>query len=184
MVEWVSFYHPNKNDVMKFKLFIVIASLSLLGCKSDIARKYNDMIVQQQNKLKAGMDEAEPRLKNYFATFEYDSIVSISGRMETKIDSIEQEIKNKPAPKADQGENFKKAVLNYFDYVKSVYANYKNYGMQDNPKGRMYAVQDIAVILKQEDKVFDDMLKAQSIFAKDNNFKIRKVKEENSLAKK
>ncbi len=169
---------------MKFQLFIAITCVLLLACKSDVARKYNDMIVQQQNKLKAGMDEAEPKLKNYFASFEYDSIVSISTRMESRIDSIIQKIKTEPAPKAEQGENFKKAVLNYFDYVKSVYANYKNYGLQDNPKGRLYAVQDIAMILKQENKIFDDMLKAQSIFARDNNFKIREVKQENSLAKK
>jgi hypothetical protein len=170
---------------MKFKvIFFAIAGISLLGCKSNVAVKYNDMIVEHQNKLKAGMDEAEPRLKNYFATFEYDSIVNISARMEAKIDSIIQKLQKEPAPNAEQGENFKKVALNYFDYFKSVYTNYKNYGLQTSPEGRMYAGQDMALILSHEDKMIADMLRAQMIFARDNKFKIKRAGHNNSLVKK
>ena len=174
----------NKIIVMKFKLFIAIAVISLPGCKSNVAVKYNNMIVEHQNNLKAGMDEAEPRLKNYFATFEYDSIVSVSARMEMKIDSIIQKLQTEPMPKAEQGENFKKVVLNYFDYFKTIYSTYKNYGLQTSPEGRMYAAQDMALILSHEDKMIADMLRAQMIFARDNKFKIKKTSQNNSLAKK
>jgi hypothetical protein len=169
---------------MKYILFIVFAGFLLPGCKSNVAVKYNDMIVQEQNKVKAGMDETEPRLKNYFATFEYDSIVTLSTRMEAKIDSVIQKVKKEPAPKANQGENFKKAVLNYFDYLKLVYATYKDYGSQTSAEGRMYAGQDVNMLRSKEIKMFTDMLEAQTIFAKDNNFKIRNAAPNNSLAKK
>ena len=64
--------------VMKFKVLFAIVSIFLLGCKSTVAVKYNDIIVEQQNKLKAGMDEAEPRLKNYFITYQEIFIRAIS----------------------------------------------------------------------------------------------------------
>lgn len=170
---------------MKLKFFIAIAAISLLGCnKSNVAVKYNDMIVEQQNKLKVGMNETEPRLKSYFETFEYDSIVDISARMEAKIDSIIHKIQKEPPPKADQGENFKKAALNYFDYFKSIYTSYKNYGLQTSADNRMYAGQDMALILSHENKMIADMLNAQMIFAKNNNFKIRSTNQNNSLVKK
>ena len=142
------------------------------------------MIVQKQKNLGTGIAEAEPRLRDYFESFEYDSIVSVSSRMEAKIDSIIQEIEKKPAPKAEQGENFKKATLNYFDYFKTIYTTYKNYGLQTTPEGRLEGGQDMAMILSHEDKMIADMLEAQRIFAKVNNFKIRSANQNNSLVKK
>jgi hypothetical protein len=170
---------------MKFKNFFSVAGICFLamGCKSKVAMNYNDMIVQEQNNLRNGMDEAEPRLKNYFVTFEYDSIVSVSNRMEAKVDSILQKIEKEPAPKADQGENFKKAVLRYFDYFKTVYASYKNYGLQTTPEGRLSAGQDMTMTLSHEENMIADMLEAQRIFAKDNNFKIRDPKNNSWAAK-
>ena len=53
-----------------------------------MALDYNNLIVQNQQSLANSMDRTEPLLKNYFANYEYDSIASLSGRMEAKIDSI------------------------------------------------------------------------------------------------
>jgi len=172
---------------MKFNLLIVMVAIFMVSCKSNNgAVKYNNLVVEQQNKLKAAMDENEPKLKGYFSSFEYDSITAISTRMEAQVNSIIETLQKEPAPKAEQGENFKKAVLNYFDYVKSVYDSYKNYGTQTEAQGRMYASMDITRMLSHENKVFDDMLEAQKIFAKDNKFKIREAKAttDNSVVKK
>jgi hypothetical protein len=141
---------------------------------------YNDMVVKKQKSLAMSMDEAEPKLKKYFASYEYDSIVGVSSRMEAKIDAIMQEIKNKPAPKVKQGENFKKAALNYFDYMKSIYTSYKNYGSQTTPEGRMFQLQIMSMVTRQEDKMIADMQQAQRIFAKDNGFKIKSSKQKQS----
>jgi hypothetical protein len=183
----VELFTPGKKTiVMKFKFFSAVAVVLLFGCKNKnhVAVNYNNMIVEQQNILKTGMDEEEPKLKSYFVIFEYDSIVSASARMETRIDAIIQQIQKEPAPKVEQGENFKKVALNYFNYFKAVYDSYKNYGLQTEAKSRLYAAQDMAIILSDENKRVADVKEAQRIFAKDNNFKIKGISQNNSLVKK
>jgi len=171
---------------MKFRTFFAVIGICFfaMGCKSKLAIDYNNMLAEKQKSLGIAMDEAEPKLRNYFVSFQYDSIVNVSNRVEVKIDSILREIEKKPAPKAEQGENFKKAVLNYFDYFKTIYETYKNYGLQNTPEDRLSVGQDMARILSHEDKMIADMLEAQRIFAKDNNFKIKGASQNNSLVKK
>jgi hypothetical protein len=161
---------------------IAIIAFGAVGCKSKIAMDYNNMIVEKQKSLGKNMDEAAPLLKSYFASYIYDSIASVSGRMEMKIDTIIREIAKKPAPKAKQGENFKKAALHYFDYMKSIYTSYKNYGLQNSPEGRQIQLQVMSMIINNEDKMIAQMQKAQKIFAKDNGFKIQPAKQNSSLA--
>ena len=167
---------------MKFKTIFSIAIICFfaIGCKSKIAIDYNDMIVKKQKDLNASMDKTEPALKNYFASYQYDSIVGVSSRMEASIDSITRSIKNTAAPKVKQGENFKKAALNYFDYMKSVYTGYKNYGLQTTPEGRQIQLEIMSKLTGQEDKAIADMHEAQRIFAKDNGFKIESEKKSQS----
>jgi len=168
---------------MKFRTFfaVIVICFFAIGCKSKIAMDYNDMIVQKQKSLGTDMDAAEPKLKNYFASFEYDSIVSVSNRMEAKIDSIIQDIKNKPAPKVKQGDNFKKAALNYFDYMKSIYTSYKNYASETTPEGHQIGQKIISMVTNEEDSMIASMQKAQRIFARDNGFKIKSAKQNGSL---
>ena len=156
---------------------IAVVCFFAVGCKSITAKKYNDMIVGKQKSLTAAINENEPKLKNYFANYEYDSIASISSRMVTTIDSMIQDIKKKPAPKVTQGENFKKAALSYFDYMKILYTAYKNYGSQTSPEGRIVGREVIARVTTEEDLMIAQLREAQRIFAKDNGFKIKPAKE-------
>ena len=167
---------------MKFRLVLTFAlSCSCLGgCKSKIAMDYNNMILKNQQELNKCIDETEPNLKNYFASYEYDSIASLSARMEAKIDSIVAAIKKTPAAKVQQGENFKKAALSYFGFMKSIYTSYRNYGLQTTPEGRQFQLQVMSTMTNQEDKAIADMQKAQKIFAKDNGFKIQSEKKRES----
>jgi hypothetical protein len=169
---------------MKCKTIVSIAIIWLFaaGCKSKVAMDYNDLIVEKQKSLGKNMDQAAPLLKSYFASYEYDSIASLSSRMETRIDMIIKEIAKKPAPNVNQGDNFKKAALHYFDYMKSIYTSYKNYGLQNSPEGRQIQLQVMAMIINNEDKMIAEMQKAQKIFAKDNGFKIRRSKQNSSIA--
>jgi hypothetical protein len=169
---------------MRCKTIVAIglSCFFIAACKSKVAMDYNDMIVQKQTSLGKSMDQAAPLLKSYFASYEYDSIASVSNRMETKIDTIIKEIAKKPAPNVKQGENFKKAALHYFDYMKSIYTSYKNYGLQNSPEGRQIQLQIMSMIINNEDKMIAEMQKAQKIFAKDNGFKIRSSKQNSSIA--
>jgi len=171
---------------MKCKTIVAIAIICSVaaGCKSKLAIDYNDMIVEKQKSLGKSMDAAAPLLKNYFASFQYDSIASVSTRMETKIDTIIGDISKKPVPNVKQADNFKKAALHYFDYMKSIYTSYKNYGLQNSPEGRQIQLQIMSMIIKNEDKMIAEMQKAQKIFARDNGFKIRPSKQNSSVALK
>jgi hypothetical protein len=169
---------------MKLKTILPIAIICFAtACKSRIAIDYNDMIAKKQTDLGESIDKTEPNLKNYFASYQYDSIADVSSRMESKVDSIIKEIKNKPVPNVKQGENFKKAALQYFDYMKSIYTSYKNYGLQTTPEGRQMQQQIMSMVVNQEGKALADMQQAQRIFAKDNGFKIKiqKKSQSNSL---
>ena len=169
---------------MNCKAVVTIITIALLaaGCKSKIAIDYNDMIVDKQKGLGKSMDEAGPLLKSYFASYQYDSIATVSARMEMKIDTIIRDIAKRPAPRVNQGENFKKAALHYFSYMKSIYTSYKNYGLQNSPEGRQIQLQIMSMIINNEGKMIADMQKAQKIFAKDNGFKIKPSKQNGSLA--
>lgn len=160
---------------MKFRTIFTIAAICFfaIGCKSKIALDYNDMVVKNQQSLASSMDQTEPQLKDYFANHEYDSIAAVSSRMEAKIDSIIRNIQKKPVPKVKQGENFKKVALNYFEYMKTIYTSYKNYGNESTPEGRIIGLAVISRVTNQEDQVIADMQQAQRIFAKDNGFKIK-----------
>lgn len=170
---------------MKLKTILAIGVIcyTAAGCKSKLAMDYNNMIAKDQKSLNQSIDQAEPDLKNYFASFQYDSIVNISAKMESKIDSIMNDIRKRPVPKVKQGDNFKKAALAYFGYMKSIYTSYKAYGSQSTPEGRQFQLQVMTTVTSQEDKAIADMRQAQKIFAKDNNFKIQSEKksQNNSL---
>ena len=170
---------------MKRKTIVGVAIICfmVIGCKSKTAMNYNDMIVEKQKVLAKNMDQAEPLLKNYFSSYQYDSIASVSARMEATIDTIIKEVAKKPAPAVKQGENFKKAALHYFDYMRSIYTSYKNYGLQNSPEGRQIQLQIMTMIINNEDKMVAEMQKAQKIFAKDNGFKIQASKQNASLAR-
>jgi len=164
---------------MKLKTVFTIAAICFfaIGCKSKMAKDYSDMIVKKQKSLAQSIDESEPKMKDYFANYEYDSIASVSGRMLAKIESIISDIKSKAAPKVKQGDNFKKAALNYFDYMKILYTAYKNYGSQTSPEGRMVGREVIARVTTEEDLMIAQLQEAQRIFAKDNGFKIKATKQ-------
>jgi hypothetical protein len=164
---------------MKLKIVFTVAIVGffMTGCKSKKAINYNEMIVKEQRKLAQSMDEEAPELRNYFANYVYDSIVSVSSRMEARINAIVANINKTPVPDVSQGTNFKKATLQYFNYMKGVYTAYKNYGMQTSPDGREIEMQVIEKMTNGEDQVIADMQKAQQIFAKNNGFKIKPAKE-------
>ena len=167
---------------MKWKTIVAIATIGFLaaGCKSKLAKDYNDMIVKEQKKLAQAMDQEAPKLKTHFANYEYDSIVSVGNRMEAKISAIINEVNKKAVPNVSQAANFKKAALQYFNYMKDVYTAYKNYGMQTTPDGREIHMQVVTKMTNGEDRVIADMQKAQQIFAKNNGFKIKPAKQKDS----
>src|SRR5256885_17213202 len=104
-------FFNDQNDHMRLR-FLGLAALSatflfLTGCKSEKARKYSDVLVKKEKVVESDMDEATKKLRGYFASYEYDSIVSVSRRMENEINSVMREIQNIATPKLKEADNFK-----------------------------------------------------------------------------
>jgi hypothetical protein len=161
---------------MKSRILIALACISLfgIGCKSKIAADYSETITKKENSLAPQIEETRKKLVKYFALSDYDSVSSISGQMEARVDSLLLQIKNKPAPKVPEAENFKQASIRYLTYLKNMYEIYKNYGSQTSAQGRMI-VQDEMVTINSQEEVMSDYLKnAQQNFAKANGFKVKR----------
>jgi len=160
---------------MKFKILFAVIGISFfaIACKSKIAADYSEAIAKKENALGPEVKEATNKLVRYFAAYDYDSIASVSSQMEAKVETLLREIKNKPAPKLPEAENFKQASIRYLNYLKSIYTSYKNYGSQTTPEGRIIAQDEMTVINSQEEVMADYLKVAQQKFAKANGFKIK-----------
>ena len=160
---------------MRFLTIISILSAGciLLSCKSEKAKKYSDRIVKKENALGADIEKETARLRVYFANYEYDSIASISSRMENEITAVITEIQNIPAPKLKEAENFKDETLKYLTYKKNIFTTYKDYGMQTTPQGREMLRENMAMVLSQEKAMNYNLHAAQINFARANHVKIK-----------
>ena len=72
---------------MKRKTIVGIAIICfmVIGCKSKIAMNYNDMVVEKQKILRKKYGPGGATIKKLFSSYQYDSIASVSSRMETKL---------------------------------------------------------------------------------------------------
>src|SRR5215471_337807 len=152
---------------------LLIACISFSSCKSEQAKKYSDLIVSKQNAIDSKIEKATSQLSIYFGNYQYDSIVSVSSRMESEITAAKNDIQKTPAPKLKEAENFKQQALNYLDFKKSIFTTYKDYGLQTTPEGREMLRENMVAVLSQE-KIYNSNLEAAQInFAKANHVKIK-----------
>ena len=152
---------------------LLVACIFFIACKSQQAKKYSDLIVSKQNAIDSKIEKATSQLRIYFGNYQYDSIVSVSTRMENEITSAKNDIQKNPAPKLKEAENFKQQALNYLDYKKSIFTTYKDYGLQTTPEGREMLRENMTAVLSQE-KIFNSNLEAAQInFARANHVKLR-----------
>ena len=94
--------------------------------------------------------------------------------MEDKVDAELQELKNLAAPAVPEGEDFKKAAINYFEFMKSIYTSYKNFGLQTTEEKRMAERQKILDLARHRENVLAEMQAAQRKYANANGFSLKK----------
>lgn len=92
--------------------------------------------------------------------------------MENLIEEKVKEIKAMKTPKAKGAEEFKTAALRYFQFMKSLYTGYKNYGKASSAEEREKVIQDVMKIVNDKDIAIKDMQTAQKKYADDNGFKL------------
>ena len=154
-------------------VLIAFLFISLVACKSKAAFDYSEEFVRKEQSLGPDIQKAEADVSAFNIKEQYDSIAVIGARMEKLFDIKLKEIEKEPAPDVKEGENFKKAGILYFKYLKSIYTNYKDYGNAKIPEERQQAVQRIKDNLAFKDNAIADITEAQQKFAKANGFKIK-----------
>jgi len=160
---------------MKYKILsaAIIICFYVTACKSEKAKKYSDMIVQKQSAIETDIAQATKKLQVYFISDETDSIVSVSEKMEDRINSVISDIQKTKAPKLKEAENFKQESLKYLEYRKDLFTIYKNYGLQTSVDGREMERKNMVAVQSLENIMNYNLEVAQKNFAKANHVKIK-----------
>jgi hypothetical protein len=103
---------------------------------------------------------------------QYDSMAIVSEELENAIGETIKDAKTKPAADAKDGEKFKVDVIKYFEFLKSVYASYKDYGNAATDEARQEEIIKMQQLLSKKTEVVKIIQTAQKDFAKANGFKI------------
>lgn len=162
--------------MLKNLTIIAALALGLAACNSRAksAVKYNNDIIAMENSLQPDVETTENKVAKYFDAAQYDSIAVAGGHMEGIVQKKIDEIGAMPMPDAKEVNSFKAAVIEYFKFIKSLYTDYKEYGMAGTEEKRMQIAQDIQKLINRKQEALDDLQSAQRKFASANGFKLEK----------
>lgn len=157
--------------IKKILLGLVIVA-GLASCKSKDAFNYSESFVKKEKSLLPDITRTEDDVKRFLAAEQYDSIAIAGERMEKIVDAKLKEVKDEPAPSVKEGDNFKEAGIKYFQFIKSMYTGYKDYGNAKTPEDRDAEMSKLRDIVEKKTKAIEDMQAAQRKFADANGFKL------------
>lgn len=154
-----------------FAVIMVAALLTACGSKK-AAFQFSEDIVKKERSLISDIEKTEDAVERYNTAEQFDSIVIVSEKMEKLIDEKVKEIRALKTPKAKGAEEFKTAAIRYFEFMKSLYTGYKNYGKAPSAEEREKVITDVMDIVNKKDDAVKDMQTAQKKYADDNGFKV------------
>jgi hypothetical protein len=160
------------------KLNQVSAALVLIvmiSCKSKTAFDYSQAIVKMENELSAELEKVDSKVAEYIEAKNTDSAIMMTRQMETLAEGTLKEIQELQAPKVKEGENFKKAAVRYFSYIKSIYTSFHRLTMAATDEQKEIERERLAKIIKDKKDATDAMQEAQRKFAAANDFRIEKT---------
>jgi predicted metal-dependent hydrolase len=158
--------------MIKKIFFACLFLVSLAACKSKAAFEYSQNFVKKERALSPDMMSTEEKVKNFLAKEEFDSIGYAGEQMEKMVDAKLKEIKDQPAPDAKEGDNFKESGLKYFNYIKSIYTSYKNFGYAKTPESREEEMTRLKAIVDKKSDAIEEIQRAQKKYADANGFKL------------
>ncbi|MBV4356156.1 hypothetical protein [Pinibacter aurantiacus] len=159
---------------MKRTYPLLLVAILFAACNSISARSYNNMCVAKENALIPQIEVTENSVAAFAQESKFDSVAAVSQRMVTSIEKTIAEIEKAPLPSVTGGEDFKKAYLDYFQYMKKVYASYKKWGLAKNDEERGTEIQNVQALIKTQKMVLAKMQSAQRKFAAENNLTVEK----------
>lgn len=146
--------------------------ISIAGCKSKSAFNYSQDIIKKERSLIPDIHETEAKVKKFIGTEQFDSIAVAGAHMESLVQEKIDEIKAMPVPKAKKADEFKKGILRYFDYIKSMYTSYKEWGNAKTPEDRDVVLQSLQKIVDGKQDAIREMQNIQKDYASANGFKV------------
>jgi len=99
----------------------------------------------------------------------------MSQQMESLADSTLKEIQKLEAPRVKEGDNFKKAAVRYFSYIKNIYTSFNRFVMAATDEQKEIERERLAKIIKDKKETTEAMQEAQRKFAAANDFRIGKA---------
>ena len=157
-----------------FIAFIVIAA----GCNNtkkeslETAIQFSEKIVNTEQELAEPLAHAEQMILAKLDSSDFESMGAIADEAETLIADRVKEIKALSVKGFKGGEAFRSSAINYFEYVKSIFTNYKNIGYAKTEGARLYEVCRMDSLRSRQQPVIMKMQAAQKQFADDNGFKV------------
>ena len=158
--------------MLKKIFFAVLFLTAFAACKSKSAFDYSQDFVKKEKSLLPDITATEDNLKRYMEKEQYDSIAYAGDKMEKLVEVKVKEIKDKPAPDAREGDNFKEAGIRYFNFIKSMYSGYKKFGEAKTPEARAEEMKNLIAVTNKKNAAIEDMQRAQKSYADANGFKL------------
>ncbi len=161
--------------MLKKLTFAIILMISIASCSSKKAAfDYSENFVKKENSLLNDITSTENKVERYVAAEQYDSIAIAGEKMEQLVETKIQEIKKEPAPDVKEAANFKEACIKYFEFIKSMYTSYKEYGRATDDSEREKAKARVIEIAGSKRSAMTAMQTAQKKFADANGFRLEK----------
>ena len=158
--------------MLRKSLLILLLAVTFVSCKTKIALKFNQEIVNKEQVLLPDITLTEEKIGKYFELQQYDSISVAGEKMAQKIQKAIDEIKALHTPDIAEAENFKAAYLRYFAFMKSAYTTYESYGKATTDEARNLKVEELQTIVGRRQTITNEVLSAQKKFAVANGLRL------------
>jgi hypothetical protein len=162
---------PFMKKVLVFVVFTCF--FFFVACNTRSAFNYSEEVVKMEKSLVPQIEETEKKVNEYFTAGKYDSIAAVSGRMESSIQNAMDKLNNIPVPDVKEAEKFKASFMKYFNFMKSVYTEYKKMGLAATDDERNKYLQEVQRIASGRFAVMSEVQTAQKAFAEANGFKVQ-----------
>lgn len=172
-------YSYMKSAVMK-QLFagLFLSFAFLTACtstkkeNSQTPMEFSEKIVNAELELGEPLAKAEEAIRAQADSSNFEAMGNIAEEAEKLIGDKIKEIEKMSAKDFKGGADFKQSAINYFEYIKSIYTNYKNIGKAESEGARLAETRRMDTIRANQENVVTMMQAAQNKFAIENGFKV------------
>lgn len=151
---------------------VIVFLLSACGSKKK-AFRFSEDIVAMETSLMPEIEKTETEVEQAIGRGDNATVIKSSSRMEGLIDEKIKEIEKRSVEGISHGEEFKKTCLHYFEYMKSIYTSYRQYGEAPTEEEKQKVAGDMMKIVNGKNLEISKLQSEQRAFAKANGFKIK-----------